>query len=189
VTDSKIYRRQVLNQRGPPAGETMSVFGSCPLQAWLVKLSQTSPSLPLTSRDRLVWLHVSTKPGQQLEVFGCLICTTYNYLFSILVSSPPLRHFIDHLVSSTATELELSLARRRAPRPPCDPPWSFATASTAKRPAQELRVLLWTTKRPTTEPTRSPARRPTAQQWLDRRPRRRPSRPRHPLREHLSTRR
>ena len=42
------------------------------------------------------------KPGQQLDEFGCLICTAYNYLFSILVSSPPLRHFIEHLASSTA---------------------------------------------------------------------------------------
>jgi hypothetical protein len=77
-------------------------FGSCPLEAWLVKLSQNSPSLSLTSQDGLVWLHVSTKPVQQLDVFGCLICTAYNYLFSIPVSSPPLRYFIEHLASSTA---------------------------------------------------------------------------------------
>jgi hypothetical protein len=74
-----------------PALLSMSVFGSCPLQACLVKLSLASPSLSLPSHNGLVWFHVSTKPGQQLHVFGCLICTTYNYLFSVLVSSPPLR--------------------------------------------------------------------------------------------------
>ena len=65
------------------------MVGSCPLQ-------------PLTSQDGFVWLHVSIKPDQQLNVFGCLIYTTYNYLFSILVSSPPLRHFIEHLVCDGA---------------------------------------------------------------------------------------
>jgi hypothetical protein len=34
----------------------MGVFGSFPIQAWLAKLSQASPSLSLASQDLFVWL-------------------------------------------------------------------------------------------------------------------------------------